>query len=160
MKEYLDDPALTAETIVDGWLMTGDLGRVDGEGHLHLVGRLKNMIVTAGGKNVYPEDVEAAFDGVPLEELCVFAASYIWRSTSLTDEKLVAVMRLANGSGPDTRAQEELRRRNRGLPDYKRLGGYVLWDEAFPRTPSLKIKREALAERLRSRLGRASVVDL
>ena len=160
MLEYLDDPALTAETIVNGWLMTGDLGRVDDEGHLHLVGRLKNMIVTAGGKNVYPEDVEAAFDGVPIEELCVFAASYLWRSTSLADEKLVAVMRPANGSGPDTRAHEELRRRNRRLPEYKRLGGYVLWDEAFPRTPSLKIRREALAERLRSRLDAASIADL
>jgi len=46
------------------------------------------------------------------------------------------------------------------LPDYKRLGGYVRWDEAFPRTPSLKVKRDALAERLRGRLDAGGVADL
>ena len=57
MSHYLDDPELTAETIVDGWLLTGDLGRFDSSGHLQLFGRKKNMIVTEGGKNIYPEDV-------------------------------------------------------------------------------------------------------
>src|SRR5207248_3071823 len=51
MSHYLDDPELTAETIVNGWLLTGDLGRFDGSGHLQLFGRKKNMIVTEGGKN-------------------------------------------------------------------------------------------------------------
>ena len=76
MSHYLDDPELTAETIVDGWLLTGDLGRFDGNGHLQLFGRKKNMIVTEGGKNIYPEDIETAFDGLPLKEYCVFAANY------------------------------------------------------------------------------------
>jgi long-chain acyl-CoA synthetase len=58
MTGYLDDPEMTAETIVDGWLMTGDLGRLDSTGHLQLFGRKKNMIVTEEGKNIYPEDVE------------------------------------------------------------------------------------------------------
>ena len=61
MSHYLDDPELTAETIVDGWLLTGDLGRFDGSGHLQLFGRKKNMIVTEGGKNIYPEDIETDF---------------------------------------------------------------------------------------------------
>jgi hypothetical protein len=73
MLGYLDEPELTAETIVDGWLRTGDLGYLDASGHLHLVGRRKNMIVTAGGKNVYPEDVESVFAGLACEELAVFA---------------------------------------------------------------------------------------
>ena len=64
MSEYLDDPEMTAETIVDGWLMTGDLGRVDATGHLQLFGRKKNMIVTAEGKNIYPEDIENNFEGI------------------------------------------------------------------------------------------------
>src|SRR5216684_554932 len=58
MSHYLDDPELTAETIVDGWLLTGDLGRFDASGHLQLFGRKKNMIVTEEGKNIYPEDIE------------------------------------------------------------------------------------------------------
>lgn len=140
--------------------MTGDLGRVDTSGHLHLVGRVKNMIVTAGGKNVYPEDVEAAFDGVPLEEFCVFSASYLWRTASLSNDRLVGVLRFANNGGSDADTIAEFRRRNIRLPDYKRLGGYVRWTEAFPRTPSLKIKRDALADRLRAQLDAGAIADL
>ena len=55
---------MTAETIVDGWLMTGDLGRVDSTGHLQLFGRKKNMIVTDEGKNIYPEDIETVVRGI------------------------------------------------------------------------------------------------
>src|SRR5581483_10357087 len=64
MSHYLDDPELTAETIVDGWLLTGDLGRFERHGHLQLYGRKKNMIVTEGGKNIYPEDIETVFEGL------------------------------------------------------------------------------------------------
>ncbi len=78
MSHYLDDAELTLETIVDGWLLTGDLGRFDKSGHLQLFGRKKNMIVTEGGKNIYPEDIETVFDGLPVKEYCVFAANYVW----------------------------------------------------------------------------------
>src|SRR5271170_696455 len=78
MSHYLDDTELTLETIVDGWLLTGDLGRFDKSGHLQLFGRKKNMIVTEGGKNIYPEDIETVFDGLPVKEYCVFAANYVW----------------------------------------------------------------------------------
>jgi len=78
MSGYLNEPELTAETIVDGWLLTGDLGRFDAAGHLQLFGRKKNMIVTEEGKNIYPEDIEAVFDGLPVKEFCIFAANYIW----------------------------------------------------------------------------------
>src|SRR5260370_11562409 len=83
MSGYLNEPELTAETIVDGWLMTGDLGRFDSAGHLQLFGRKKNMIVTEEGKNIYPEDIEAAFESVPAKEFCVFAANYIWPQRSM-----------------------------------------------------------------------------
>ena len=95
MSHYLDDPELTAQTIVDGWLLTGDLGRLmDGRGHLQLVGRKKNMIVTEGGKNIYPEDIEAVFDDLPVKEFCVFAANYLWPQKTLGNEMLVLVLRL------------------------------------------------------------------
>jgi len=97
MSHYLDDPELTAETIVDGWLLTGDLGRFDGSGHLQLFGRKKNMIVTEGGKNIYPEDIENVFDGLPVKEYCIFAANYVWPHKSLGQEMLVLVLRLEPG---------------------------------------------------------------
>jgi hypothetical protein len=54
----------------------------------------------------------------------------------------------------------ELGERNRRLLDFKRVGGYLVWEEDFPRTASLKIKREALAEQIRARLDRSAVVRL
>src|SRR3989441_6705609 len=97
MAHYLDDPEMTAETIVDGWLMTGDLGRIDATGHLQLFGRKKNMIVTEEGKNIYPEDIETIFESLAVKELCVFAANYIWPKRSMVDEKLVLVLHLEPG---------------------------------------------------------------
>ncbi|MGH9649668.1 MAG: AMP-binding protein, partial [Terriglobales bacterium] len=94
MSQYLDDPELTAETLRDGWLFTGDLGRLDSSGHLQLFGRKKNMIVTAGGKNIYPEDIENTFEGLPVREYCVFAANYVWPERAPTGEQLVIVLRL------------------------------------------------------------------
>src|SRR5271169_638807 len=93
MSHYLDDPELTLDTIVDGWLLTGDLGRFDGHSHLQLFGRQKNMIVTEGGKNIYPEDIETVFDGLPVKEYCVFAANYVWPQ-ELGREMLVMALRL------------------------------------------------------------------
>ncbi len=158
MSHYLEDPALTAETIVDGWLLTGDLGRMDPSGHLQLFGRKKNMIVTAGGKNIYPEDIENVFEGLAVKEYCVFAADYLWPRGSLLNEQLVIVLRLESGLTEELK--QELAGRNRRLPDFKRIHGYLLWEQDFPRTASLKIKRNLLAEEVRARLERAAVVPL
>ena len=148
MAGYLNEPELTAEAIVDGWLMTGDLGHFDDAGHLQLTGRKKNMIVTEEGKNIYPEDIETVFESLPVKEFCIFAGNYIWPKRSMTGEKLVLVLHLE----PSQQYGEELRReinaRNNRLLNYKRIHGVVLLDEDFPRTASLKIKRNVLAERL------------
>jgi long-chain acyl-CoA synthetase len=88
MRGYLDDPELTAATIRDGWLETGDLGRLE-DGHLVLVGRRKNMIVTPGGKNVYPEDVEASFADLPATAVPL-RAPWLWPSRGDTAAHPVA----------------------------------------------------------------------
>ena len=183
MRGYLDAPELTAEALVDGWLRTGDLGVIDAAGHLKLVGRAKNMIVTEGGKNVYPEDIETAFTQLEdCEECCVFAVSYLWPTGALGDERLVLVVRPKGGpkkkddndddddaddkkSEPDAatrlaRLLSELQARNRRLADYKRLAGVVVWDREFPRTASQKLKREPLARELRARIDRGAIREL
>jgi len=148
MAGYLNEPDLTAETIVDGWLMTGDMGRVDRAGHLQLFGRKKNMIVTEEGKNVYAEDIEQAFDGLPVKEFCVFAANYIWSSRVMVGEQLVLVIHLEPGKTFSEELRKEIVARNNRLINYKRIHGIVVCDEDFPLTASLKIIRVALAERL------------
>ena len=160
MSHYLDDPELTLETIVDGWLLTGDLGRFEPHGHLQLFGRKKNMIVTEGGKNIYPEDIETVFDGIPAKEYAVFATNYIWPQKELGKEGLVLVIRLDQNQKLDSSLVEDIATRNRKLPDFKRVGGYVVWDKDFPRTASMKIKRQVLAEEMGKSLQSNVVVSL
>jgi long-chain acyl-CoA synthetase len=160
MSHYLDDPELTAETIVDGWLLTGDLGRFDGKGHLQLFGRKKNMIVTEGGKNIYPEDIENAFDSLAVKEYCIFAANYLWPAKNLGKEMLVLALRLEPNQEFSDALKEQIIERNRKLPDFKRVGAYLLWERDFPRTASMKIKRNQLAEEIGKTAAHASVVEL
>ena len=105
------------------------------------------MIVTEEGKNIYPEDIENVFEGLPVKEFCVFAANYLWPERTMVGEKLVLVLRAEPGHaiGGDTIAK--LAERNRRLANYKRVSGYLIWDADFPRTASLKIKRWSLQSR-------------
>src|SRR6266567_3783557 len=160
MSHYLDDPELTAGTIVDGWLLTGDLGCFDGKGHLQLFGRKKNMIVTEGGQNIYPEDIETAFEGVPVKEYCIFAANYLWPEKTLGREMLVIALRLEEGQEFASALKDEIVSRNRRLPDFKRVGGYLVWEKDFSRTASMKIKRAVLAEEIGKSRERTAVSEL
>lgn len=153
MMGYLDEPELTSEALVDGFLRTGDLGWLDASGHLHLVGRSKNMIVTAGGKNIYPEDVEGAFEGLPVDEYVVFASNYLFPGGNLLDEELVLVVR--GGHAEEILAEVEAK--NHKLVDFKRVKGLLRVGEEFPRTASMKIKRDALAATLRETLDRSAI---
>jgi long-chain acyl-CoA synthetase len=160
MAGYLDDPEMAAETIVDGWLMTGDLGRLDPTGQLQLFGRKKNMIVTEEGKNIYPEDIESAFEGLPVKEMCVFAANFLWPAHTMSGEQLVLVVHVESGKEIDAALAEEIARRNRQLANYKRVSGYLVWDRDFPLTATLKVKRGILAGEIRERVARGAIVSL
>jgi long-chain acyl-CoA synthetase len=160
MSHYLDDPEMTAEVLVDGWLMTGDLGRIDSTGHLQLFGRKKNMIVTEEGKNIYPEDIENVFEGIAVKEFCVFAANYLWPQRTMTGEQLVIVVHPDQGQTIDDSLRDEIAARNRRLLNYKRISGIVPWDRDFPRTAALKIKRNVMAEEIRQALDSSAVIPL
>jgi long-chain acyl-CoA synthetase len=148
MAGYLDDPELTRETIVDGWLRTGDLGRFDPSGHLQLFGRRKNMIVSPEGLNIYPENVEGAFTDLPVEEFAVFAANYIWPERTMVGERLVLVLRLKKDQVFDDRLRREIGARNSKLKSYQRVEGVVLTEQDFPLTTGRRLKRHLLKERL------------
>jgi long-chain acyl-CoA synthetase len=158
MAGYLNEPELTSRAIVDGWLITGDLGHFDGQGHLHLVGRKKNMIVTEEGKNIFPEDIEGNFASVPVKELCVFAADYIWPRRSMVAEQLVLVIHLEPGQVFSEELRRELVTRNNELLNYKRVHGFVIYEQDFPRNASQKVLREALRGHL-ALLDRATAVQ-
>lgn len=76
MKGYFKRDELTKQTIKNGWLYTGDLGRYDAEGYLYIVGRIKNVIIK-GGMNIYPEEIEEILKGHPaIKEACVCAKEH------------------------------------------------------------------------------------
>lgn len=169
MQGYLDDPELTAETLVedpDGrgpWLRTGDIGWLDAARHLHLVGRSKNMIVTAGGKNLYPEDLELAFTGTGASDLAIFAEHFVWGrpadAAALTAERLVVVARPDDGADWDALAAR-IAAANKKQPDARRVHALVRAPAPFPRTASMKVKRDELARTLAARVGRDQLVPL
>lgn len=70
-RQYHNNPEATAEAIIDGWFHTGDLGSIDDEGYIRITGRKKEIIVTAGGKNVAPAVLEDRFRGHPIVSQCV-----------------------------------------------------------------------------------------
>jgi long-chain acyl-CoA synthetase len=116
------------------------------------------MIVTEEGKNIYPEDIEAVFESLPVKEFCVFAANYIWPQRSMTGEQLVLVIHLEPGQILTEDLRKSVSLLNSRLLNYKRIHGIVLYEEDFPRTASLKIKRNILAERL-GKLGRDAAIQ-
>ncbi|WP_456600622.1 class I adenylate-forming enzyme family protein [Blastococcus sp. SYSU DS0616] len=98
MRGYLGRPEATAETLVDGWLRTGDVGRLDDDGYLTIVDRVKDMIIR-GGENIYPKEIEAVLTTVP----GVLEAAVVGRPDAVLGESPVAYVSLY----PDARVTEE-----------------------------------------------------
>jgi long-chain acyl-CoA synthetase len=84
----------------------------------------------------------------------------VWPQKELGREMLVMALRLEQNQRFDSTLLEELLKRNRSLPDFKRVGGYVIWEKDFPRTASMKIKRQMLAEEIGKTIQREAVVSL
>ena len=95
-----------------------------------------------------------------MKEYGVFAANYVWPKKELGGERLVLVLRLEQNQKFDSKLLEEVSVRNRRLPDFKRVGGYLIWDKDFPRTASMKIKRQVLAEEIGKSMKREALVGL
>lgn len=151
MKGYYRREDLT-RTVIDArrWFHTGDLGYLDGEGFLHVTGRLKNLIVLGGGKKVQPEEVEAVLSRSPLiQEVCVVGRRSTEGITDGTEEVCAVVVPLAvqagGGHGPAGSARERIRedlaRVAQALPPYQRPVRLFVHDGPFPKTASRKIKR-------------------
>jgi len=94
--EYAGRPEATAEALVDGWLYSGDLGRLDEDGYLYITGRKKDLIITAGGKNISPVAIEAALEAMPMIEHAVIYGDrkpYCVALVTLNPEHLAAFAR-------------------------------------------------------------------
>jgi len=155
MQGYYQRPDATAEVMRDGWFLTGDLGRLDGEGRLTITGRKKEMIVLASGKNIYPEEIEAHYRKASVvKEICVMGVT---RPDEPTTERLHAVIvldqdvlkarRIANAGDLLRFEMEGL---SASLPAHKRVLGYDVWFEPLPRTTTGKLRRFEIQRRLKA----------
>lgn len=130
-----------------GWLHTGDLGELDAEGNIIFKGRRKDVIVTAAGMNIYPEDLEAALRRQPeVRDACVVRLEEDGR------EEPLAVLLLAGAADdPTSAAARAVERANELLAPHQRIRRWTIWPEPdFPRTPTQKIKRREVLARLRT----------
>lgn len=156
MLGYYNNPTATAEVLTDGWYHTGDLGRLEDDGMLVICGRVKNLIVTANGKNVYPEEVEIELLHSPF----IAEAMVYGHKVSATSEEVYALI-FPNQEAIDQHAREhglapmnmaaveelirgEVLKAGKNLADYKRIRRFTLRDDEFPKTTTRKIKRFAV----------------
>ena len=142
MAGYFGNQVATDEALRDGWLFTGDLGRLDEEGNLYLVGRSKEIIVDSNGKNVYPDEIEELYAAPEvIKELAVVGlpdgagervAAVVVPQEDLTDEEV------------QSRVDAHMHDVSGKLPLYKRIKTFEIRKEELPRTATRKLKRREL----------------
>lgn len=139
MMGYYKMPEETAETLVDGWLRTGDLGYVDEEGFIYLTGRKKNLIITKNGENVSPEELENKLSTARLvQEVLVRESEGMIEAEIFPDLEYAAKKKIKNVS---EQLQQIVDEYNQEAPLYKRIYHLKVRDTEFEKTPSKKIKR-------------------
>ncbi len=156
MAGYFEDPEATDAAIVDGWLHTGDLGRLDSAGRLVLVGRKKDLILDASGKNVYPDELEELYGAHDrIKELCI---------VGLPDEAggervaCLCVPDYGDRAPAEVRREieEHFRRISADLQFHRRVKVLHLWDGELAKTSTRKVKRKPVALKIQDLERRAA----
>ena len=155
MRGYYKNSAATEKAVRHGWLHTGDAGRFDADGYVYITGRFKDVIVTGAGKNVYPVDLEAIYQGVEgVEEICVLGVK-----NGLTEDVhgVVSVGDMGLAGAPITSAGKQIQRRiqqlARELPGYQRLQHIHIQREPLSRSPDGMVSRKQVRRRLMEKLS-------
>lgn len=139
MQGYYQMPEETKETLVDGWLRTGDLGYVDADNYIHLTGRLKNLIITKNGENVSPEELENKIGSNRLvQEILVRDAQGVIEAEIFPDLEYVQKKGITDVHAA---LQEIVDTYNETAPAHKKVYSLKVRDTEFDKTPSKKIKR-------------------
>ncbi|HET6281565.1 MAG TPA: AMP-binding protein, partial [Polyangia bacterium] len=157
MAGYWEDSEATDAAIRDGWFHTGDLGRLDEDGNLYLVGRSKEIIVDSNGKNVYPDEIEDLYRESPyIKELSVVglpdgAAEHVACAVAPNYETDTAL------SPAEVRARIDahFRRVSADLPFWKRVKTIQIWEGELPHTSTRKVKRREVVAELQRLLGQS-----
>jgi long-chain acyl-CoA synthetase len=144
MSGYYRNPEASAAVLKEGWLCTGDIGRFDGDGYLFISGRTKDVIVTDAGKNVYPEEVELRYRGLPgVREMVVLGVPGSGRG-----ERVCAVV-VPHPAATEVQIEEiraAIEARSEGVPSYQQITQIEIWRGDLPKTTTLKVKRGKLRD--------------
>ncbi len=145
---YFNGKSITAVRSEDGWFSTGDIGAMDKEGNLYFKGRSKNVIVTAEGMNIYPEDLEAALRRQPEIRDCVVVGI-----ENQGNPEVCTVLLIQSGV-PEPEAV--IRRANEALEEYQHIRRWYVWpDDDFPRTSTRKPQTGQIRDFAASKLHEA-----
>ncbi|MGB7587839.1 MAG: long-chain fatty acid--CoA ligase [Solirubrobacterales bacterium] len=162
---YYKNEAATRETIVDGWLHTGDIGEVDSDGFIKITGRKKDIIITAGGKNITPANLENEIKQHPLVSQCVVVGDrrpYLVALVTLDPEEAIAYAKdhglpedpreLANDPGIQQSIEDHLAEINKKFARVEQVKKIAILPEDLSQehgelTPTLKVKRAVVAEK-------------
>ena len=140
MKGYFNNEKATNDVLKDGWLLTGDLGYIDGEGFLHIVGRKKDLIISKG-LNIYPREVEEAILQHPSVEEC----AVVGKQSETNGEIPVAFVKLKENK---KLSPKELKQFLRGKLAFYKIPKFFYFVEFLPKNPSGKILKRKLRELL------------
>ncbi|MDD3163067.1 MAG: AMP-binding protein [Sphaerochaetaceae bacterium] len=161
MMGYYKNPEATAEVLdKDGWLNTGDIGHIDSRKYVYLTGRAKNIIVTEGGKNVFPEEIEDSFQlYYDIEQLCCLGYTV---DAKLKSEAVCALIlpsdacRKSLGNDPEAvrkHMMDIVETVNRTLLPYQRIRKVIIVDEPFELSSTNKVKRFKVAEKYKDQIN-------
>ena len=154
MQGYYKNPEATAEIIdKDGWLRTGDIGYMDDRGFVYLTGRAKNIIVTEGGKNVFPEEIEDHFQlYYDVDQICVMG--YVLDAKMKTEGVCAVIYpsqecqkSITDKAAMQKHMEEIVDAVNKELLPYKRIRKVFVVDEPMEMTSTKKIKRFVVAKK-------------
>ena len=143
---YYGDTAATEESFADGWLRTGDRGRVDENGFLYITGRIKEAMVTTAGETIYPEEIEPCYASPLFAEWCV-APRVSADGNDLPTLFVVPAEGVQNGSAVD-KAFVELRN---NAPPRLRADAVICLEQPLPRTLTGKVRRRFLAKQFNNK---------
>lgn len=135
---YKNEEATKAAFTEDGWMRTGDLGLLDKKGNIFIKGRSKNMILSANGQNIYPEEIEAVVNNQPfvIESVVVNRGAKLVALVYADAEKLKSEVADIEGYKKEIIAEV-----NKSMPAYSKINLVEIMDQPFEKTPKMSIKR-------------------
>jgi long-chain acyl-CoA synthetase len=144
MSGYFENQQATEAALIDGWLHTGDLGRIDDDGNLYIVGRKKEMILGPSGENVYPDELEELYGDSPfIKEISVVGLAGEAGLETVAALVVPDYEHDENVTRETVRenVREHIRKISKAQPLYKRVKTFHLWDFDLPKTSTRKVKR-------------------